>query len=108
MHLLGIEIGTSSVKVSVVNPATTQTVATTRYPDLESEIIAQHSGWAAQSPELWGEQVKYNPADIAAIGFANPMHGLVAIAVVAPRQTEWYNNLYENWKKILERKLAVY
>jgi xylulokinase len=90
MFLLGIDLGTSSVKVSVVDAATLQTVAMTQYPETENEIIALHSGWAEQSPTMWWEHVqlavlklhaqrKYNPGDIAAIGIAYQMHGLVAI-----------------------------
>ncbi len=90
MLLLGIDLGTSSVKVSVINTDTLRTVATTQYPETENEIIALHSGWAEQSPDLWWEQVqlavlklnalqKYNPSDISAIGIAYQMHGLVVI-----------------------------
>lgn len=88
MFLLGIDVGTSSVKVSVVNAATLQTVAETSFPETENEIIALQPGWAEQSPELWWHQVqhailklhaqrKYNPHEIEAIGIAYQMHGLV-------------------------------
>ena len=90
MLLLGIDVGTSSVKVSVVDAATLQSVATTTYPEEENEVIALRPGWAEQSPDLWWEQVqrailklhaqrKYNPLEIAAIGIAYQMHGLVTI-----------------------------
>ncbi|MFD2866220.1 xylulokinase [Mucilaginibacter antarcticus] len=90
MLLLGIDIGTSSVKVSVVDAVTQQTVASAQYPDIESPITALQPGWAEQSPDMWWEQVqqaihkcnstkKYNPQDIAAIGIAYQMHGLVLV-----------------------------
>jgi xylulokinase len=90
MLLLGIDIGTSSVKVTVVDAQTQQTVAIAQYPETESDIIAPKSGWAEQSPDMWWEHVqlaivklhaqrKYNPQDIAAIGIAYQMHGLVMV-----------------------------
>jgi xylulokinase len=90
MLLLGIDIGTSSVKVSVVDAASQKAIASAQYPDEESPIIALHPGWAEQSPEMWWEHVQqaiaichkttgYDPADIAAIGIAYQMHGLVLV-----------------------------
>jgi len=90
MLLLGIDVGTSSVKVSVVDAATHQCVASAHYPETEAEIITPHPGWAEQSPDQWWEYVKqailkcnttgnYHPQDIAAIGIAYQMHGLVLV-----------------------------
>jgi xylulokinase len=90
MLLLGIDIGTSSVKVSVVDAATQRTIASAQYPETESPITSLHPGWAEQSPDMWWQQAqqaislcnstqKYNPQDIAAIGIAYQMHGLVLV-----------------------------
>ena len=90
MLLLGIDIGTSSVKVSVVDADTQQCIASVQYPETESAIISLHPGWAEQSPDQWWEDVKqailkchssgtYDPAAIAAIGIAYQMHGLVLV-----------------------------
>lgn len=90
MLLLGIDIGTSSIKVSVVDAATQQCIGSAKYPETESDIIAPQPGWAEQSPDMWWEHVqlailklhaqrKYNPVDIAAIGIAYQMHGLVMV-----------------------------
>jgi xylulokinase len=88
MLLLGIDIGTSSIKVSVVDAATQQAVSTAQYPDEESLITARKPGWAEQSPDMWWEHVikafnrckskgNFHPEDISAIGIAYQMHGLV-------------------------------
>jgi xylulokinase len=88
MLLLGIDLGTSSIKVSVVDADTQQSLATVQYPDSETPISSTHKGWAEQSPETWWLHVqqailkahamgKYNPADISAIGISYQMHGLV-------------------------------
>jgi xylulokinase len=88
--LLGIDLGTSSVKVSIVDAASQQTLATATYPEQEADIISLQSGWAEQSPELWWEYVQrailkcnatgnYSTKDIGAIGIAYQMHGLVLV-----------------------------
>ena len=90
MLLLGIDVGTSSIKVTVVDAQTQQTIAAAQYPETESDIISPKSGWAEQSSDMWWEHVqlailklhaqrKYNPKDIAAIGIAYQMHGLVMV-----------------------------
>ncbi|KYP12998.1 FGGY family carbohydrate kinase [Flavihumibacter sp. CACIAM 22H1] len=90
MYLLGIDLGTSSVKVTVVEAANQTILATASYPETEADIIAIQPGWAEQSPELWWDHVeqailkchatkKYNPAEITAIGIAYQMHGLVLV-----------------------------
>ena len=90
MLLLGIDIGTSSVKVSVVDAATQQCIVSAQYPETESGIISPNPGWAEQSPGMWWEhtqmailklhaQKKYDPLDIVSIGIAYQMHGLVMV-----------------------------
>lgn len=90
MLLLGIDLGTSSIKVSVVDAATQSCLASAQYPESEVDIIAPHPGWAEQSPEIWWEHVKqailkcnstgkYDPQDIGAIGISYQMHGLVLV-----------------------------
>jgi len=90
MLLLGIDIGTSSIKVSVVDSATQQVVSQAQYPDEESLITAVKPGWAEQSPEMWWTHVReafnrckatasFQPHDISSIGIAYQMHGLVLV-----------------------------
>lgn len=90
MLLLGLDIGTSSIKASVVDADTQQCIATAQYPETEVEIISLQPGWAEQSPDMWWlnvqqailklhAQKKYNPQDIGAIGVAYQMHGLVLV-----------------------------
>jgi len=90
MLLLGIDIGTSSIKVAVVDAETQQVVISAQYPEEESAITAKQVGWAEQSPEMWWEHVqqafqkckatgKFNAQDISSIGIAYQMHGLVLV-----------------------------
>ncbi|GAO41639.1 xylulokinase [Flavihumibacter petaseus] len=88
MLLLGIDIGTSSVKVSIVDGDTQRCIAASQYPDTEAPIESAHPGWAEQAPaDWWDRWVQafrravakggFQPADIGAIGIAYQMHGLV-------------------------------
>lgn len=90
MLLLGLDIGTSSIKASVVDAQTQQLIASAQYPETETEIIALQKGWAEQDPEVWWQNAQlailkvhaqqlYNPTDIKAIGIAYQMHGLVCV-----------------------------
>lgn len=90
MYLLGYDIGTSSVKASLVDAATGRALASDFYPKQEAPIKALQAGWAEQDPDSWWEYLKQAtasviakahvaPADIAAIGFSYQMHGLVCI-----------------------------
>ena len=90
MLLLGIDIGTSSIKVAIVDAQTQNCIATVQYPEVETGITSLQKGWAEQSPEMWWENVqqailkahsekKYDPSDIKAIGIAYQMHGLVCV-----------------------------
>lgn len=90
MYLLGYDIGSSSVKVSLVNAETGKCVSTAFYPKVEAEIISHKQGWAEQRPDQWWGHLKQsteailkesgiNPKDIKAIGISYQMHGLVCI-----------------------------
>ncbi len=88
MLLLGIDLGTSSVKVSVVDAQSQRLMAKANFPEDEADIIALHTGWAEQDPNQWWAYVQeailkchatklYDPKDIVSIGIAYQMHGLV-------------------------------
>ena len=50
MLLLGIDIGTSSIKASVVDVHSQECIASAQYPEKETDIISIQTGWAEQSP----------------------------------------------------------
>lgn len=90
MLLLGIDLGTSSIKVSVIDATTNKKLISCQFPETEAEIISLHAGWAEQDPEIWWKNTQlaikkanasglYNPFDIKAIGIAYQMHGLVVV-----------------------------
>ncbi|MFD2595277.1 xylulokinase [Sphingobacterium griseoflavum] len=90
MLLLGIDLGTSSIKVSVVDAQTNERVVAAQYPEVEAPILSDRPGWAEQDPRSWWEYTKlaiqkahrsglYDPQTIGAIGIAYQMHGLVLV-----------------------------
>lgn len=87
-YLLGYDIGSSSVKASLIEAESGKCVASTFYPKQEAPIISHKAGWAEQEPEMWWENLKKANSDIlqgvdttaiAAIGISYQMHGLVCV-----------------------------
>ena len=90
MLLLGIDIGTSFIKATVVDADSQKPLAVAQCPETENLITSIRSGWAEQSPEMWWQQAlqaieqliaskKFDPKEIAAIGISYQMHGLVLV-----------------------------
>lgn len=90
MYLLGFDIGSSSVKASLINGETGDCLGSAFYPKQEMKITANKPGWAEQDPELWWTNLKLALADVLAqsrvdakaidsIGISYQMHGLVAV-----------------------------
>ncbi len=90
MYLLGCDLGSSSVKASIVDVESGLTVGSDFYPKEEAAIIALQPGWAEQNPEDWWTYMKnaicgaiakagIKGEDIKAIGISYQMHGLVAV-----------------------------
>ncbi len=90
MYLLGYDIGSSSVKASLVDAQSGRCVASSFYPKSEATIIAVRPGWAEQDPASWWDYLKSatadvlsassaDPKEIKAIGISYQMHGLVCV-----------------------------
>jgi xylulokinase len=91
MHLLGYDLGSSSIKASILEAETGRCVASAFHPKTEMEIRAQKPGWAEQEPSAWWaslvsathealQESKIEPGSIAAIGISYQMHGLVMVS----------------------------
>jgi len=90
MYLLGYDLGSSSVKASLVNAVTGECVSSAFFPKKEMEIKSVKAGWAEQDPEIWWTNLRLateavlaefgkDPAAIKAIGISYQMHGLVLV-----------------------------
>ena len=89
-YLLGLDIGSSSVKASLVNADSGECAAACFYPKTEAPILSVKAGWAEQEPQMWWDNMKQALAqvmseakasgdDVAAIGISYQMHGLVCV-----------------------------
>lgn len=90
MYLLGYDVGSSSIKASLIEAETGNIVGAATSPKKELEIVAPEPGWAEQDPETWWKHVVkatneivsetgIDTGDIAAIGISYQMHGLVLV-----------------------------
>lgn len=90
MYLLGYDLGSSSVKASLVDAKSGEVLASDFFPKKEMEIKAVKAGWAEQDVDTWWSNLKettksilkiskINPTDISAIGISYQMHGLVIV-----------------------------
>ena len=89
-YLLGYDIGSSSIKTTLLDSENGQVLASATSPQQELQINAPRPGWAEQDPEMWWKHVKLstnyilskahiNINDIKAIGISYQMHGLVLV-----------------------------
>ena len=89
-YLLGFDVGSSSVKASLVDVDTGVCAASAFYPEKEAPIVAIKAGWAEQDPQMWWDNAKLSlkkvmsdagvsGEDIKAIGISYQMHGLVCV-----------------------------
>ena len=65
-YLLGYDIGSSSIKASLLDIATGKAVATATSPRQEMEISVPQAGWAEQRPERWWQEVVHATAQLKA------------------------------------------
>ena len=88
MYSLGIDVGSSSVKVALLDIESGKCVCSSTNPKVEAPIIAERKGWAEQDPQSWWEYLcegvrdmarEHDMSQVAAIGISYQMHGLVAL-----------------------------
>lgn len=89
-YLLGFDVGSSSVKASLVDADTGVCAADAFFPEREAPITAVKAGWAEQDPQMWWDNAKLalqkvmhvanvKGEEIKAIGISYQMHGLVCV-----------------------------
>ena len=88
MYSLGIDIGSSSVKVSLLDIASGRCVQSATHPRTEAPIHSPRKGWAEQDPEMWWGYIRDGikeiseggkMASVVSVGITYQMHGLVAV-----------------------------
>jgi xylulokinase len=89
-YLLGLDIGSSSVKAAIVDTDSGKTLAVCQSPQEEMIISSPQSGWAEQDPDMWWHHAKesfglavrkagIDSKEILAVGISYQMHGLVCV-----------------------------
>ena len=56
-YLLGYDVGSTSVKATLLDAESGRAVASAASPSQELEIDTPQPGWAEQDPEVWWEHV---------------------------------------------------
>ncbi len=89
MYSLGIDVGSSSVKVALLDIESGKCVCSSTNPKVEAPIIAERKGWAEQDPASWWGYLcdgvremaasGHDMSQVASIGISYQMHGLVAL-----------------------------
>lgn len=90
MYYIGYDIGSSSVKVALVEAATGKKVIVLNEPQNEMEILSLQPDWAEQDPEMWWQYIctatkraikeaNVDASKIQGIGISYQMHGLVIV-----------------------------
>jgi xylulokinase len=89
-YLLGYDIGSSSIKASLLDIDTGRCVAAATTPTTEMGMDVPQAGWAEQRPERWWQEIinatqklqatyGFDATLLAAIGITYQMHGLVLV-----------------------------
>lgn len=90
MYLLGYDVGSSSIKASLIEIETGVLAGSAFSPETEMVISSPKPGWAEQDPEMWWKNLiratkkmmKEQSIDVRAIkgiGISYQMHGLVVV-----------------------------
>jgi xylulokinase len=90
MLFLGIDVGSSSVKLSLLDADSGKNLGALSYPDSELSILSPVAGYAEQDPETWWDcitkgfarlvaKTQCDPKAVEAIGISYQMHGLVLV-----------------------------
>ncbi|NNM24018.1 MAG: carbohydrate kinase, partial [Flavobacteriaceae bacterium] len=90
MYYLGVDVGSSSIKIALVQKSTGNSVGVVQEPSEEMHMLSLKKGWAEQDPEDWWSYVcngidRIKKAhgilgkDIVGVGIAYQMHGLVLV-----------------------------
>ena len=91
-YLMGFDIGSSSVKVSIINSENGELISSAFSPETEMKISSPNIGWAEQHPDDWWNhlvianknaisKLPNSNYEISGIGISYQMHGLVMVDI---------------------------
>jgi len=90
MYYIGYDIGSSSIKVALVEAETGKKIIVLNEPQNEMEIVSLKPDWAEQDPEVWWghicvatkraiREANIDASKISGVGISYQMHGLVVV-----------------------------
>ncbi len=90
MYYIGYDIGSSSIKIAIVNSTSGEQIITINEPSNEMPIFSNQIDWAEQNPNSWWEYIckgtkratkeaNIDASKITGIGISYQMHGLVVV-----------------------------
>ena len=90
MYTLGYDLGSSSIKVALVEIASGKSLSVLSEPKKEMGMLSLKKGWAEQDPDNWWTHVcnatkkilketRVDPSEIKGVGISYQMHGLVLV-----------------------------
>lgn len=90
MYFLGLDVGSSSLKIALIESSSGKSVTVVQEPKEEMSMYAAQAGWAEQDPNVWWQHacngikriIKEHSVDpdlIKGIGISYQMHGLVLV-----------------------------
>ena len=90
MYYIGFDVGSSSIKASLVQKESGVVIAILQEPQEEMGMSSAHPGWAEQDPEIWWKHLcsasqrilsenSISANDVEGIGISYQMHGLVVV-----------------------------
>lgn len=90
MYTIGYDLGSSSIKVALVETSTGKSMGVVNEPKEEMTMYSPQKGWAEQNPEDWWAHIckatkqilddtKVQPNEIKGVGISYQMHGLVIV-----------------------------
>ncbi|NJM79857.1 MAG: carbohydrate kinase [Flavobacterium sp.] len=90
MYYIGYDLGSSSIKIAIVNSTSGEQIITINEPSNEMSILSKQPDWAEQNPNSWWEYIckgtqraiketNIDASKITGIGISYQMHGLVIV-----------------------------
>lgn len=90
MYTIGYDLGSSSIKVALVEIASGKSLSVISEPKKEMSMLSLKKGWAEQDPDNWWthicnatkqvlKETEVDPGEIKGVGISYQMHGLVLV-----------------------------
>jgi len=101
MYLLGIDLGSSSVKASLVEITTGKVLSSASSPEVEMTINAPEPGYAEQYPDIWWENLKSACHRIKTQFDYDPLFGAIVEPLILAK------SCFRHWEKKIVYRICL-